>query len=378
MPLPENWWRDPGHLKAEVEKHGGYLACSVAHGGKPSDRALMTWWKKHGFAPRPNGPAAQRVEHVPQNANEWLLGPLKKLGDNASVEELADACDVSPRRVREALAELGHKGYRIKEEQNEVVLQRVPTPSDKVYRDLFAGDEVRFGVVSDVHLGSKHCRLEELHYAYKYLEDEGIETVLNPGDLVCGLGIYRGQINDIEVHSLEGQIDYAVKNYPKFSGKTLLIGGNHSLEGDFGRVGANPDVAVCNQREDMEYLGDYRATIELEQGTRLYLLHPKGGMGYSADYKVRKLAEGFEAGTKPHACFIGHFHRRGSFEARGIQMLLAGCFEGGGAFGARLGMSDPAVGFHIVTMRIAKDGSIVKYVPEWYRFWPGRKVKLAA
>jgi hypothetical protein len=57
--------------------------------------------------------------------------------------------------------------------------------------------------------------------------------------------------------------------------------------------------------------------------------------------------------------------------------LLAGCFEGGGSFGARLGMSDPAVGFHIVSMRVADDGSVVKFNAEWLRFWPGREVKAA-
>lgn len=376
-PLPEHWWRDAELLRAQYEKHGTLEAVSRAHG--ISDRSLKHWWKRLGLPPLPPGPKPSVVKAAAGDGDAWLLDVLKSEGDSATVEELADAADVSPRRVREALERLGHGGYRLAEEDDaRIVLRRVPVPSDTVHRALFAGEEIRLGIVSDTHLGSKHCRLDELHMAYKLLEDEGIETVLHPGDLVCGTGIYPGQINDIDLHTLEAQIDFAAENYPRFKGRTLLIGGNHDLEGAFGKVGANPALAVANQRDDIDYLGDYRATIELEQGTRLYLLHPKGGMGYSADYKVRKLAEGFESGTKPNACFIGHFHRRGDFEARGIQMLLCGCFESGGSLGPRLGLLDPAVGFHIVTMRIGDDGSIVKWESAWHRFWPGREVELAA
>lgn len=381
-----SWWEsDPARLEAEVRKHNGFRPAARAN--NCSDYTLRKWWDLHGLPPfvkeagrgqwrsRP-----QTLQPVPTPEDDgWLLAALKKRGDTATVEDLADHADVSPRRVREALERLGHGGYRVAEEAERVVLRRVPPPSDNVHKLLFAGDRIRFGVVSDTHLGSKHERLEELHHAYRVFEDEGVDTVFHPGDLVAGVGIFPGQVNEIHQHTLEGQIDYAVANYPESkSVKTKLIGGNHDLEGAFGKVGANPAVAFCNQRPDFEYLGDYRAAIELEQGTRIYLLHPKGGMGYAADYKVRKLAEGFEGGSKPNVMLVGHFHRRGQFEARGIQTLLCGCFESGGSFGVRLGMSDPAVGFHIVDMTVGDDGSVVRFSAEWFRFWAGRTVLKAA
>jgi hypothetical protein len=154
-----------------------------------------------------------------------------------------------------------------------VVLKRVPPPSDNVHKALFKGEHVRFGVVSDTHIGSKHERLEELHHAYQVFKDEGITTVYHPGDLVCGYGIFPGQNNEVHQHTYEDQVNYAVANYPHVKGITThLIGGNHDLEGAWGKAGANPCVAFCNQRDDFEYLGDYRATVELEQGTRIFLL----------------------------------------------------------------------------------------------------------
>jgi predicted phosphodiesterase len=371
--LPERWWQDKALLEAELAAHGTPIDTARAHG--VAANTLSKWRSKHGLPKLQPGvrPVLSVVERDVPN-DDWLLAALKKKGNDASVEELADHADVSPRKVREALERLGHKGYRVAEEEGQrVVLHKVPPPSENVHRVLFSGETIRFGVVSDTHLGSKHERLEELHHAYRMLEDEGIDTVFHPGDLVCGVGIFPGQVNEIHQHTLEGQVDYAVANYPVSTTiRTKLIGGNHDLEGLFGKVGANPAVAFCNQRDDVDYLGDYRAAVELEQGTRIYMLHPKGGMGYAADYKLRKLAEGFEGGSKPNVMLVGHFHRRGCFEARGIQMLMAGCFESGGSFGVRLGMSDPAVGFHIVTMTVGDDGSVVRFNAEWFRFWAGR------
>lgn len=376
-PLSDGWWRDKAAFVAQLAAHGDSNR-AVAEANNVGETSIRKWRKRHGIpASTHRGTAESRVPKlaaVPDD-DSWLLKLLKKSGDTASVEDLADQADVSPKRVREALARLGEGGFRVEEEAERVVLTRRAIPGQNVHKALFKGKTVRFGVISDTHLGSKHERLDELHYAYNVFKDEGITTVYHPGDLVCGYGIFPGQNTEVHQHTYNDQVDYAVQNYPRVDGiHTFLIGGNHDLEGAWGKAGANPCVAFCNQRDDFTYLGDYQATVELEQGTRIYLLHPKGGIGYAADYKVRKLAEGFEGGSKPNVMLIGHYHRRFDVEARGIHSLLCGCFEAGGSFGARLGLSDPAVGFHIVTMTVADDGSVVRWVPEWYRFWPGRTV----
>ncbi len=373
--LPERWWRDRDSLEREHAEHGTLIAAGHAHGVSPE--TLRKWWQRHGLPPHKQGPAPAPVSG--DSGDEWLLAALKKLGDNASVDDLANSADVAPRRVVEALERLGLKGYRIEQEEQRVVLRRIPPPSANVHRTLFKGDDIAFGVISDTHLSSKHERLEELHMAYKIMEDEGISVVYHPGDLVCGLGIFPGQINEVKNHTYEEQIAYAVANYPR--SKTIhthIISGNHDVEGLAGKIGANPVVAFCNQRDDFTFAGDYSATFELEQGTRIELLHPKGGVSYAASYKLQKFAEAYEIGAKPNLMLVGHYHRRLAFEARGIQMLLCGCFESGGSFGKRLGMTEPAVGFHIVRMRVADDGSIVRFNPEWIRFYPGRNVELAA
>lgn len=369
--MPPFWWRDKTLFLAELEKHPSVNAMADAHG--MSEAVLRKWRKRHGIPARPKWGPRLVVNEQPDD--EWLLKALKKRGDNASVEDLADHADVSPRKVREALDRLGVDGYRVAEEENRVVLRRVPPPSANVHKALFKGSVYRYGVVSDTHLGSKHEQLDALNMAYDVLADEGITDVYHPGDLVCGYGIFPGQNNEVHKHTYEDQVAYATANYPQRKGiVTKLIGGNHDLEGAWGKAGANPCVAVCNQRPDIEYLGDYNATIELEQGTRIQLLHPKGSMGYAMDYKARKLVEGYEGGRKPNVLLSGHFHRIGWIVARSVHVLFSGCFEAGGSFGPRLGLPDPVVGFYVVEMTVADDGSVVRFVPEFRQFFPGRAV----
>lgn len=47
--LPDGWWRDAEHLRAEVEKHGSCQKAAIAHGLDPS--TLTKWWRKLELPP---------------------------------------------------------------------------------------------------------------------------------------------------------------------------------------------------------------------------------------------------------------------------------------------------------------------------------------
>ena len=371
-----NWYQDKEALREAVEEHGSLRAAAVARGVHHS--TVQNWWRRLGLPQLDRGVPAipRRVERPAEREDPvWLVEALKKLGDSATVEEIADHADMSPRRVRAALEAAGHAGYRVEAKDDRIVVHRVPVPSNLEHEVLFDGEDYRFAVVSDVHLGSKHCRLEELHMAYKMIADEGITTVYNPGDIVCGRGIFPTQDYEIDLHTFEDQVAYAVENYPYQEGVTTqIITGNHDAEGVFARAGANACLAVCNQREDLVYGGDYSATYTLPQGTRILMRHPKGGKGYAKSYKVQKFAESLEGGSKPNVCLIGHYHDAGYWVERNIQLLLCGTFEGGGTLGIRVPLGAPAVGFWIVDMKVADDGTVVRFRPEWMPFYAGRRV----
>ena len=70
----------------------------------------------------------------------------------------------------------------------------------------------KFGIVSDTHLCDKSCALSELHDFYKRCEKEGIKEVVNAGDIVAGIGIYRGQANDLVCFGFEDQLNFCAEN----------------------------------------------------------------------------------------------------------------------------------------------------------------------
>jgi DNA-binding Lrp family transcriptional regulator len=326
------------------------------------------------FPPRSPIPSAQGLAEPLVVEDERLLEVLRKLRNEASIEEIADAVDLSPRRVREALERLAEKGYRVSVGAAAVTLERVaPAPREQIHRALFDGDRIRFAVVSDTHLGSKEERLGELHLAYDMIAEEGIERVIHPGDLVCGKGIYTTQVRDVHKHTFDEQVAYAIAEYPARPGiRTTIVSGNHDLEGSFGRDGADPVRAVANARADFDYLGEYSAWIELLNGAYVHVLHPGGGAGYALSYKPQKLCEGYEAGRKPAMLLLGHYHRRGHFEARNIETFLCGTFEGSTNLAKRYGMGAPAVGFWILEATLADDASLVGIKSDWRPFYPGR------
>jgi predicted phosphodiesterase len=333
-------------------------------------RKCEACYEAEGRGRRPNVAEPSEIE-------KSTLEALKKLGDTASIEEIADYADIAPKRVREALESLGHQGFRLEHEgDHKVTLQKVPRPSTMEHKVLFKGETYRFAIISDVHLNSKHCRLDELHIAYDMVASEGISDVYNPGDIVAGRGIFKGQDHEIINHTFEAQKSFAIENYPVRDGvTTYIISGNHDCEGDFGKAGADACLGVANEREDLIWGGMYAADYVLPNGAVMTMRHPMGGSSYAKSYKPQKFAESFEGGTKPAIVLFGHWH---NFEVgfhRNVYMINCGTFEGyGGTLGLRVPLGAPAVGFTIAEATLGDDGSLVRFKHEWFPFYAGRRM----
>ena len=93
-------------------------------------------------------------------------------------------------------------------------------------RGVFAGEEsprLRFGVLSDVHIGGRKAAPERLRFALRWLSTRHVDAVLFPGDLA-----HSGLIREIEQFAA---IWYEV--FPQGRGpdgrevKLLLVSGNH-------------------------------------------------------------------------------------------------------------------------------------------------------
>jgi predicted phosphodiesterase len=291
---------------------------------------------------------------------------LHHLHEVRTIEELADLMSCAPREVRAQLAELEATGYPLHETSGSYWVDRDPTPAETRMELPEAGEKtVRFGFVSDTHLGSTRQQLSYLVEDYQRFADAEITTVLHIGDMLAGVNVYRGQSSDLFLHRYDDQVDYAANRYPNFPGiTTVAISGNHDLAG-LKSNGSDPLKGIARERSDIRYLGPYSAWLNIGS-LRVYMLHPDGGQAYAKSYKLQKLAESFTGGEKPHVAICGHWHSRAYVDERNIHLFLAGCYEGQTSYEQRKLLS-PVIGGGIIEIDVEGEDGFHAMTPRFFR-----------
>jgi predicted phosphodiesterase len=239
---------------------------------------------------------------------------------------------------RDAIAHLEAKGF--------IVTRDVETERQVVLADRPEGS-VRFGVVSDTHLGHKHQQLSYLQDFYAQAADFGAEFMLHGGDVVDGQNMHRDQQFELFRHGVDAQASYCIEKLPVLRRKkaalpTYAIGGNHDGS-SWNDVGANVLRHVQEAREDFRFLGAPLATFHYGP-LRIMLMHPDGGVAYARSYKLQKIVEQLAPDEKPHLLICGHWHTASHLPAyRNVEAFSAPCFQAQTAYMKRKGLA-PAIG----------------------------------
>ncbi|MFH1498196.1 MAG: hypothetical protein ABII82_10265 [Verrucomicrobiota bacterium] len=200
---------------------------------------------------------------------------------------------------------------------------------------------IRFGLTGDRHTGSLYHHAAALAAFYEYCRSEGIGTIYDCGDILAGHRVYRGQ--DFEVRDLgfEAQLARLAQDAPR-SIRTKFITGNH--DASFKHLAGVPvGKMIAETVPEYEFLGEEQARVEWQTPHgpfRLMLVHPGGGTAYALSYKVQKIIESLEGGTKPDLLGIGHFHKAEMIPSyRNVCGVQVGTFERQTPFMARGGLS---------------------------------------
>lgn len=200
---------------------------------------------------------------------------------------------------------LAHENLRLRQQVRELLRAR-DVPAHK-----FKTGAVKFGVVSDVHIGSLYCNFTALEAAYDTFQKEGIEHVYLPGDLTAGEFMYRGQIYENYAHGADDQVQEVRQSFPVKPGITThFILGNHDLS-FWKRAGVDIGEKIA-KREDMDYIGQEQADVPIETPNGkiiLRLSHPGKGTAYALSYHPQKYIEQLSGGEKPHIILFGHWHK---------------------------------------------------------------------
>lgn len=320
----------------------------------------------------------------------WTKEEDKILIEAASITEAArllkksyDACYARYRRLRLMPgSEVPPKSADKKKFSDAPRLQpdtKLPKP-DFGYLPLDVidhGDWLRFGLVSDTHLGCKEERLAELHCIYELFAKEKIRVVFHAGNLVDG---YLPKINGDSVHTctIDGQCLYVIDAYPQQSGITtyFITGDDH--EGWWQKDGFNFGaylqlVAEHEGRRDLVYIGHVEADVELRHpsgaSTIIKIQHPGGGSAYARSYTAQKQVEAFEGGEKPNILVQGHYHVSNYMVDRNVHVISLPGFQDQTIF-ARKKRLRMEVGGAILSFKVnPDDGTVTRCAVEFIRFF---------
>lgn len=262
-----------------------------------------------------------------------LISLLKQ--EKCTVRGLSKYFDVPIVTVQNTISELAEKKVMIRSDSDGYYIDDAPEEGAKkmLNPNMWQGDSIKIGFVSDNHLCSHFERLDVLNLLYDLFESEGVSLVVNGGNWIDGEA--RFNKNDIHTTGFGRQIDYAVKNYPYKEGlETWFISGDDH-EGWYNqREGINSGEFFQMQREragmfDLKHLGYVEADIDLNGGKYeipmwCRIMHPGGGSSYAVSYAPQKIIESLQGGEKPHIMFIGHYHKLSYNIVRNVHAIQMG------------------------------------------------------
>lgn len=300
-------------------------------------------------------------------------GVLELLNKGISLSDLGGRLGVSQRVAEAMLQDIREQGYNVMEAGGVHSISRILPPTDNWVAKPWGGEKlIRFGLVSDTHIGGVDAQITLLHHLYDRFAMEGITEVYHAGDLTDGEKMRAGHEYELYMHGADAQVAHTVKVYPRRNGMTTtFITGNHDYS-FVKTLGLDIGRQIAAQRPDMVYAGYMSAIIQLSPGCTLELRHPQDGSAYAMSYKPQKIIEALSGGEKPSIMAIGHYHKMMYMEYRSIHSLLCGTTAAQTVFMRGKGLSAHMGGI-IVELKLREDGVISEFTPRFIPFYAATK-----
>ena len=347
--------------------------CAATHAREPM-RFLALFGSWSAFIAKAMPLVPPEVKTAPKRVFDVLAaGPLKP-------DALAEKLYITPREADAAVERAVEHGYNIFRRGQVYGIEKIPAQLryDPALH-LIESDErgvIRYGVVSDNHIGSKYARLDVLNDLYDFFRREGVTRVYNCGNWIDGE--FRFNRHDLEpwAHGMDNQLRGFAEHYPRRKGITTyyIAGDDHEgwYEGvDIGRHAYQ--AARDAGREDLRYLGYMEAYIRMRHkrtraGSVLAVVHPGGGSAYAISYSPQKIVESYQGGEKPAVVNFGHYHKMDVFNYRNVWIIQDGCTQDQTPF-MRKKRIEAHVGGVLVELRLDPGGAVTDCITWQKRYF---------
>jgi biotin operon repressor len=318
--------------------------------------------------------AIRREKERQENKKDLSAEIQAQLMKGATRDKLREQLGISDRVLTAAIEELREHGLQVEESKEHFYINRLVVPQDEnLHEAPWKGDKmIRFGLCGDIQLNSKYTQITHANTLYDYYQSEGIKDVYNTGDLDEGEKMRPGHQYECYTQGADDHVKEIIKNYPKRDGiKTYFITGNHD-HSLIKLAGFDLGIPVAEAREDMVYLGQSYATINLTPNCTLELRHPLDGTAYALSYKSQKMIEAMSGGEKPNILAIGHYHKVEYLFYRNVHVYQTGCLQAQTPF-MRGKQLSAHLGGWIVEAHVDAEGTITRIKHELIPFYEGIK-----
>lgn len=256
-----------------------------------------------------------------------------------SVDEICKSMEINEYELIGIIMYMKENGYLIDYINGEIVKLKRPISNNGVYEIPSDLKDIKMLFISDTHLTNKADRLDILRYLYEKAEDKDIKYIIHGGDLLDGIYTNRPQhLYELRCISFDEHLDYVIEKYPKYSGKTYFIGGNH-MDTYFRNSGSDMGKAISKEREDMIYLGTDTADLSIGK-LNIHMHHGGGGNAYSRSYKLQRYVETLPLDKKIDIVLQGHFHNAMYMNYMDKHCFQVGSLEDETPFSRSLGLKN--------------------------------------
>ena len=308
----------------------------------------------------------QNAAERPVDASKTILDMLRK---GATIETISGKTGLTERIARAHIADLRDGGYCIDEMDDWFALAKTcdHTVQNRIEK-AWSGEKIlRFGVVSDPHVGSKYAQYTLLHRLYDTFKSEGIDISYCPGDMTEGYRMRPGHEHEVHAHGADEQVDWACKVWPDNGIPTEFICGNHDLA-HIKNGGIDVGKQIASRRKDMHYLGMMNARVQVTPGCTIELNHPLDGASYALSYAPQKTIDAMSGGDKPSILLNGHHHKAFYLFYRNIHAIECGTMEAQTPWmlGKRIAAN---VGGWIIEIHVNEEGEVTRFMPEFIPYY---------
>lgn len=231
----------------------------------------------------------------------------------------------------------------------------------------FDGEDFKFLVLSDTHIGSVYFEDNFLISAMEEGKRQGCTAMFHGGDVLEGMSTRPGQIYELSQIGYAAQRNKAVELLKQWELPLYFIVGNHDLWGNT-KSGVGMDVGedLALRLPHTTYLGIHEGVVNVN-GAKFMLWHGEDGSSYASSYRVQKIIEAFTGGEKPNVLFTAHTHKSLYLFDRNVHAVSTGSIQKQSGF-MRYKRLAVHTGFWIISGKI-RDGEIVQFSPTWYPFY---------